>query len=276
VTMDDMRHVIATFTNSRYALDLDFAGNGEGSVTLNPDGTTCETDCDTLYDHGTQVTLTPVSSATSHFAGWSGVCNGTGLCVVNMEAAQQVSAAFVVNEYDLSVSVDGTGSGSVISDPAGVDCGDDCADAFAHGTVVTLTAVSNTGSTFTGWSGACSGTEVCVVTVDTAQEVAATFTLNTYDLDVNVLGDGVGHITSDPVGIDCDGSCTASFVHGTTVTLTAVPATDSSFDGWDGACADTSGLVCTLLVEGGTEVSATFNAAVIEYFVYLPVITQGD
>ena len=53
----------------------------------------------------------------------------------------------------LSVAKAGAGSGRVESSPAGVDCGADCSEAYDPGTVVTLTATADAGSTFAGWSG---------------------------------------------------------------------------------------------------------------------------
>jgi hypothetical protein len=54
----------------------------------------------------------------------------------------------------------------------------DCTKLYDFGTVVTLTAVADISSTFTGWSGACTGAGVCVVTVEQAETVTATFTLD--------------------------------------------------------------------------------------------------
>ena len=48
----------------------------------------------------------------------------------------------------------GTGSGTVTSSPAGINCGTDCTENYNSSTSVTLTAAATTGSTFTGWSGA--------------------------------------------------------------------------------------------------------------------------
>ena len=77
----------------------------------------------------------------------------------------------------LSVSKSGTGSGVVTSDPAGIDCGIDCSAAYASGTSVALTATPAAGSAFVGWSGACTGTGACTVTLTADTAVTATFNL---------------------------------------------------------------------------------------------------
>jgi uncharacterized repeat protein (TIGR02543 family) len=76
----------------------------------------------------------------------------------------------------LTVSKSGTGNGDVTSSPANISCGVTCSAAFASGTLVALTATSDSGSTFTGWSGACSGTGTCTVTMDATKNVGAEFT----------------------------------------------------------------------------------------------------
>ena len=86
------------------------------------------------------------------------------------------------DQYLLSVTRDGPGSGTVTSDPAGINCGADCSGVFNDGAVVTLTATADTGSTFTGWGGACAGTGACVITIADTTAVTATFTLNEYKL----------------------------------------------------------------------------------------------
>ncbi len=76
----------------------------------------------------------------------------------------------------LSVTIDGSGAGSVISVPAGVNCGATCGAYFAIGSTVTLTATAASGSVYTGWSGGCSGaSSTCVVTFNAATSVTATF-----------------------------------------------------------------------------------------------------
>ncbi|HQR11684.1 MAG TPA: hypothetical protein PLW68_10185, partial [Casimicrobiaceae bacterium] len=100
---------------------------------------------------------------------------GTGSCVVTVDAAKSVTATFTLPSFVLSVASAGNGAGLVTSNPAGINCGATCSASYTSGTVVTLTAAPTAPSVFAGWSGACSGTGSCVVTVDAAKSVTATF-----------------------------------------------------------------------------------------------------
>lgn len=77
--------------------------------------------------------------------------------------------------YNLIINKAGTGSGMVISTPAGINCGATCVAAYDAGSMVTLTAAPAMGSVFTGWSGVCSGTASCTVSIDQEKNVTATF-----------------------------------------------------------------------------------------------------
>jgi hypothetical protein len=95
------------------------------------------------------------------------------------------------DNYGLTVSKAGTGSGVVTSTPSGVDCGPTCQASFPSGTAVTLQAVASAGSYFAGWSGAgCSGTDPCTVTLSANTSVVATFQI----LSVSVVGDAEGDL----------------------------------------------------------------------------------
>ena len=72
--------------------------------------------------------------------------------------------------YTLTTSTTGTGGGTIGMSPSGTT--------FASGTVVTLTATPESGSFFTGWSGACSGTRTCVLTMDADKAATAMFTVD--------------------------------------------------------------------------------------------------
>jgi uncharacterized delta-60 repeat protein len=90
----------------------------------------------------------------------------------------------------LTVTRSGSGTGSVKSSPAGINCGATCSFAFKTNAKVTLTAKADVGNTFTGWTGAgCSGTSTCKVTVDASKTVNATFTAGTPDIAVTPTGE---------------------------------------------------------------------------------------
>jgi Carboxypeptidase regulatory-like domain/Divergent InlB B-repeat domain len=91
----------------------------------------------------------------------------------------------------LSVTKTGGGSGTVSSAPAGIICGVSCAAVFEEGTAITLTAVADSGSEFTGWSGACSGAGPCAFTLGEGAEVVANFARMRSD-------GGGGHSSSPP------------------------------------------------------------------------------
>jgi pro-kumamolisin-like protein/PASTA domain-containing protein/IPT/TIG domain-containing protein/List-Bact-rpt repeat protein len=79
-------------------------------------------------------------------------------------------------KFALTVHKVGNGKGTVTSAPAGISCGATCSHEFAQETSVTLTAKASRGSTFAGWSGACTGKTTCSVTIKAATSVTAKFT----------------------------------------------------------------------------------------------------
>jgi hypothetical protein len=246
-------------------LTVDKTGTGSGTVTSSPAGINCGSDCTESYGPGSVVTLTAAAAGGSTFTGWSGGgCSGTGNCVVVMASSTTVTANFDLapQGFPLTVGKAGSGSGTVTSNPAGIDCGSDCSESYASGTVVTLIATPAAGSTFAGWSGACSGTGPCNVSMTAARSVTATFSPLLFTLTVTKQGLGLGTVGSTPAGIDCGTLCTsqsASFAYGTVVTLSATPALSplSAFDGWGGACSGTG--PCTITITSNTSVTARFR-----------------
>jgi surface protein len=248
----------ASVTVPEYALAVTKAGTGSGRVTSSPGGIDCGAACGSGFASGTPVTLTAAPDEGSVFAEWSGACTGSGsTCQVTMDGAKSVTATFT-RLYTLTVTKVGTGSGTVASSPAGIDCGGACEASFASGTGVTLTATADEGSVFQGWGGACAGSaDTCSVTMDGAKSVTATFS-RLYPLTVTKAGTGTGTVSSSPAGIACGESCEASFASGTGVTLTATADEGSVFQGWGGACTGSAD-TCSVTMDGAKEVTATFN-----------------
>ena len=265
VEMDRDRTVTVTFSPLRHGLTVERTGSGSGSVTSSPPGIDCGDDCDYDFTHGTVVTLTAQADDGSIFAGWQEGCDSTSnnRCTVSMEDERTVKARFSVppppGSYSLSVNKTGSGSGTVTSDPPGIDCGDECAHDYLEDSEVTLTAEAHAGSTFTGWEGCDAVLEdECFVAMADHRTVTATFSEIRHTLTVNRSGTGSGTVTSSPSGIDCGDDCSHDYGHGTTVTLSAAPASNSTFAGWGGACTGTS-TTCAVTMDQARTVTATFT-----------------
>jgi hypothetical protein len=264
ITMDGPKSVTATFIQTAaQTYPLAVAKTGDGSVTSIPPGIECGSACSASFPAGVTVTLTAAPAAGQSFAGWTGACSGSApSCTVTMNGPKTVSAAFgqqpaPPQTFPLAVST--TGSGTVTSTPSGIDCGATCSATFANGTAVTLTAAAAPGWTFAGWSGACSGTGGCVVPMDAPRSVTAAFQQaapQTFPLAVGTTGTGT--VTSNPAGISCGATCSASFTSGTVVTLIAAAAPGSAFVGWSGACSGTAP-TCSVTVDGAKSVTALFR-----------------
>jgi len=168
-----------------YTLLTNISGNGRVTGT----NISCGTACSYLYVSGTKISLLAAPATGYIFAGWSGACTGTSACQIIMSAAKTVTATFTVAKTPvLTITKAGTGKGRVkskkttlmataaalLSDPD-IDCGDTCVKEYESETTVTLVAEPESGSSFSGWSGACSGTGDCTVAVSDVTSVTANF-----------------------------------------------------------------------------------------------------
>ena len=152
-----------------------------------------------------------------------------------------------VEDPPIALTVAKVGQGNVTLDPNKTSYG--CNE------TVTLTAAPAADWTFTGWSGALSGTELVKTIVLTKSEsVTATFANSTpYALNVEVVSNGPGvggTVTKSPDA--------ASYLYGAEVQLTATPTPGWSFLGWSGDWTATD-LVTTVPVTGNMDVVATFE-----------------
>ncbi len=122
-----------------------------------------------------------------------GACTFTVKLVTASGRSAMLQATTTINARILTVTKTGTGSGTVTSSPAGINCGTTCVAGFNDGTIVTLTADPDAGSKFDGWSGDpdCSDGQV---TMDADKTCTATFTLLTADLSLT-KGDSPDPVT---------------------------------------------------------------------------------
>jgi len=241
------------------------SGTGTGNLTSSPAGITCGsqgTACSASFASGKSVVITPTPDTTSRFVGWTGACSGTAACDLTMSADRQIVATFDLNP-SLTVSLTGntSGTGTVTSKPPGINCqfpqGGACQAYFAKGTSVQLTSTPGSGSVFDGWTGGCSGTGACTVTMNSDQNIGGSFT-GPPTINIGIGGTGSGRVTSVPPGIDCPATaCSFAFPSGTTVSLTATAVSGSGFDGWNGACSGTG--TCSFKPTADTSVGATFD-----------------
>jgi C1A family cysteine protease/predicted secreted protein len=169
-------YISGPYMQNGYELTVTKSGNGLGIVTSDPPGINCGATCSLAFQEPASVTLAAAPNSGSYFTGWYGCNSQSGLtCTVLVDGLKSVTASFGA-DYTLSVSKYGTGTGTVTSSPAGIDCGLACLAPFAPKTSITLTASPAANSVFTGWSGGCSGTGTsCGVIITANTSVAATF-----------------------------------------------------------------------------------------------------
>ena len=282
---------------NQYTLTVSKSGTGSGTVTSSPAGIDCGSNCTEDVKTDTKITLKAKADTNSTFTGWSGGgCSGTGTCVVVMNADIAVTAAFSAKTPDISVSPSSLDFGSV-------NVGKKVTKTLKimnNGTgdlVITLSGLEETDFSIQGSSGVTikgkkSYTLKVLFTPKLSGPKAATLKIDSNDPDTPILdielhgstieqpqqftltvtkaGTGSGTVTSFPVGINCGSDCSESYDQGTSVTLTATPASGSTFGGWSGDADCSDGVV---VMNANKACTATFNPQVVGYT--LTVVKSG-
>jgi uncharacterized repeat protein (TIGR02543 family) len=235
ISMTGNKAVTATFTQCIYTLTLTMSGTGSGTIQASPAGP---------YYYGVSVTIWANASTGSTFNGFTGSLTGTVTPqVLVMNGDKSVNAQFTLNgPYTLTLTMSGTGSGTIQASPAGP---------YYYGASVTIWANASTGSTFTGFTGALTGTTTPQTLVMNGNKaVNAQFTLQGgFTLTLTTSGTGSGTIQASPSG---------PYNYGTVVTIWANASTGSTFTGFTGALTGTT-TPQTLVMNGNKAVNAAFT-----------------
>ncbi len=247
--------------------------SGNGSVVSQPAGINCGSTCTATFDTAEDlpIQLQTIAGAGYYFSSWIGPADcldGT----LTVAADVSCTATFLElpppgDDFDVSVTLAGTGSGVVRSSPAGISCPPVCGETFTFGTRVVLRAFTSSGSRFVGFGGdadcldgALDGTASvdCTATFDLLPEVQRTLT-------IEFEGAGSGEVAgvSPPVNgetvLVCAADCATLIDDGESVLISARALSGSSFAGFSGNCGTVVGNRATILMGADTTCTVTFN-----------------
>jgi hypothetical protein len=174
----------------------------------------------------------------------------------------------------LTIGTVGSGSGTITSNPAGINCtvvkgvksSTGCSALFtsqAAEITVFLTATPAVGSLAEcefdpPAAKPCVNVELVKGKGGTQVHPRTAFTLAKHALTVTKSGEGSGTVKSSVAGIDCGSKCTSSFDFETTLTLTATPDAGAVFKEWTGACVGQDA-TCSLTITEATSTNAVFG-----------------
>ncbi len=161
--------------------------------------------------------------------------------------------------WRLSVARPGTGMGTVASVPSGIACGATCTGLFLNAVVLSATPAAS--SRFSGWDGACSGTQGCTVPAVGNRGVNARFDdLAAPTITITFAGTGANvgavQLKDGPTTLfTCHANCVVGVAAGTQLTIEAI--TPLQFSGWTGDC---MGTTCNLgTIVNPRSATATFD-----------------
>ena len=263
---DEFKATLTPTTPGVFAYAWRFSMNGGYSWLYCDKGGSMPTDPYNINDQGV-MTVTDIDADGDGYLS-ANDCNdnnnainpgATEVCANGMDddCDGQTDECFTLN---VNKSGDPGVGGMVTSTPAGIDCGSGCTYLFPEGTLVTLNPTTINGTTFAGWTGACSGTGPCIITMSSNKTVHARFT---YNVLVTKSGNGIGTVYSTPAGINCGALCSFDYDAGSTINLQAIPNAGSVFLGWTGSgCLGTGN--CSLWMNENKTCDALFNCLLPE------------
>lgn len=270
IMLSSQTTIDASFPESPYyigppmsELSVSKTGMGDGNITsANPAGMNCDSSasevCDIAVPNGLEVTLTATADGSSIFNGWGGDCSGSGMStMITVNADANCTADFETQQFNVDVSINPAGGGSVTSSPSGINCPGTCSQLFDINAFINLTETPDPDFNFVNWTGDsdCSDGDIDDLMEDTS--CIANFTIKRFTVTVNIEGDGTGTVTSTPTGINCPGDCSEEYDIHTMVTLNETTNPDSDFLGWTGPADCSDGIIQDLTAD--ITCTATFN-----------------
>ena len=194
------------------------------------------------------INLTANTDACCEFTSWTGPVADTGSASTTVTVNADVTVianCTALGPYTLTTGANPPEGGSV-SGGGSYDCGD----------MASVTATANSGWTFTGWSGALSGTtNPASIPMDGNKTVTANFAQNVFNL--TVTSNGCCTITVGTLGtVAAGGSQVFPVAQGSIVNLTANTGTCCTFSSWTGPVANTGSASTTVTVNAAVTVVA--------------------
>ncbi|MFA6963897.1 MAG: BspA family leucine-rich repeat surface protein [Patescibacteria group bacterium] len=224
--------------NTRYAIAVSADAGSTWNYVKNADGTTQVSEDWQLYaDWG----------GDSGFANTGLTKNTNYIYKIKARNGDNVATDFgatnnttTLDNFSVTISSDGSGSGSLDQVTQIVDAGAD----------VTTTATAAASSDFVSWTGCDTvATNICYLTdVSADRSITAVFTIKTYTITINEAGTGTGDL--DQVTQDVN--------YGANLTVVATADISSTFTGWSGDATGTGDASFTNITANKT-ITATFT-----------------
>ena len=237
VTMNSNTSVTGTFNLKTYTITANADANGsispQGSVSVN-------------YGSNQSFSINPNPGYQVADVKVNGISAGavTSYSFANVTTKHTIQASFsALGSYALTLTQTGTGTGNVSTNPVGT--------LYNAGTTVTLTAIPDVSSSFTGWSGGCSGASpTCIITMNSNISVTANFTRKSYAISAVAVGNG---------SITPPGSVIANYGESKSFTITPAKRYKISNVKVDGISVGTPSTFLFGNIKGDHKIEATFT-----------------
>ncbi|MFZ1991186.1 MAG: hypothetical protein WAW96_15615, partial [Alphaproteobacteria bacterium] len=207
----------------------------------------------------------------SEFGGWKvleGInvgCEefGTKCGVITFGSPVKIKATFnpEPKKYKLTLSTSGSGPGSFKCNTGSGE--EECKAEYVEGTKVTVTPKAATGSKFEKWTGDCSGTGACEVTMSAEHSVGAEFNLIPQSFSTTVEGEGKVECEDNGGGL---GPCAASYLYGHTIKVVATATVGNKLKeiSGTGSASGCSASPCSFEIKAASSIKAVFKSEKVE------------